>query len=488
MTFSHPSCDSRLNQDVLAAVSLVSLVWPVTLAHHLVHLGNIIRRTVSSTLHSTSTQKRLAINYSSSLIIKPSSLPGRTRGLMPSTRIVHGPDSSWDCRRVLHRISAFITMYSTLQVLQRGHFSSYARFENCSLAFNSAVSLFVVSDSRRCLTCLFRQARHHLFALNIKANFILLCIGPRHATLSCLTRGLLSLYHNKDFYHSIKESHLWNLHCLLNCLLNCMSGWYLALHRHWHLNDSIDDSLRDTILGMIWTTSTTTFHNLWYGSFVNLPHRLLRNPFLKDHFATSHNPLLDLRDCHVHNSFNGALLKTLQWDQSHTFTDLLHDLRNILSRHQRLAVWTQHRRSSFLRTSINSRFIDILYIHTGNLYNGLRCQNCETSRSCSKLHPKHMFRNCLHPLGRSSTVLSSVHHFGCARHDASTCCARIAPVSPPPDVTRGDLQELQPPSQRTRSHVSNPVTAKNLSSTFVTTSSYAFMACLSFWPCSGCSS
>ena len=105
---------------------------------------------------------------------------------------------------------------------------------------------------------------------------------------------------------------------------------------------------------MIWTTSTTTFHNLWYGGFVNLPHGLLRNPFLRDHFDNSHNLLLDLRDCHVHNSFNGALLITRLWDQSHNFTDLLHDWRNIISRHLRLAVWTQHRRSSFLRTSINS--------------------------------------------------------------------------------------------------------------------------------------
>ena len=189
----------------------------------------------------------------------------------------HGPDSSWDCRHLTKRARstlsdrswlAFITMYSTLQVLQRGHFSSYARFENCSPAFNSALSLFVMSKSRRCLTCLFREARHHFFALSRKANFIPLCIGPKHATLTCLTRGLLSLYHNRDFYHSIKESHLWNLHCLLNCLLNCMSGWYLALHRHWHLNDSINDTLRDTLLVMIWTTSTTTFHNLWYGGFI----------------------------------------------------------------------------------------------------------------------------------------------------------------------------------------------------------------------------
>ena len=45
---SHFSCDSHLNRHVLAATSLV---WPVTLAHHLVHLGNIIRRTCL--LHST---------------------------------------------------------------------------------------------------------------------------------------------------------------------------------------------------------------------------------------------------------------------------------------------------------------------------------------------------------------------------------------------------------------------------------------------------
>ena len=396
---------------------------------------------VSSTQHSTSTQKRLAINYSSSLIIKLSSLSGslvvltwfslvehpaafsfsglalcllhsealpcpRSRGLMPSTRIVSPcfarprfqlglssrapPDLTKRARSTLSDRSwlAFITMYSTLQVLQRVPFLSFARFENCSPAFNSAVSLFVMSESRRCLTCLFRQERHHLFVLNIKANFIRLCIGPRHATLSCLTRELLSLYHNSDFYHSIKESHLWNLHCLLNCLLKCMSGWYLALHRHWHLNDSINDTLRDTLLGMIWTTSTTTFHNLWYGGFVNLPHGLLRNPFLRDHFDTSHNLLLDLRDRHVHNSFNGAQLITLLWDQWHNFTDLLHDLRNILSRHLRLAVWTQHRRSSFLRTSINS-FPDLSTYCTSTR------ETCTTSFAVKTVKLQQPARNCI---------------------------------------------------------------------------------------------
>ena len=126
-------------------------------------------------------QKRLAINYSPSLIVKLSSLPGslvvltslslvvhsaalsfsglascllhsealpcpRPRGLMPSTRIVSPcfarprfqlglssrapPDLTKRVRSTLSDKSwlAFITMYSTLQVLQRGHFSSYARF------------------------------------------------------------------------------------------------------------------------------------------------------------------------------------------------------------------------------------------------------------------------------------------------------------------------------------------------------------------------
>ena len=45
---SHSPCGSHLNRHVLAATSLV---WPATLAHHLVHLGNVIRKT--RLLHST---------------------------------------------------------------------------------------------------------------------------------------------------------------------------------------------------------------------------------------------------------------------------------------------------------------------------------------------------------------------------------------------------------------------------------------------------
>ena len=392
---------------------------------------------VSSTQHSTSTQKRLAINYSSSLIIKLSSLPGslvvltwfslvehpaafslsglalcllhsetlpcpRPRGLVPSTRIVSPcfarprfqlglssrapPDLTKRARSTLSDRSwlAFITMYSTLQVLQRGHFSSYARFENCS-AFNSAVSLFVMSESRRCLTCLFRQARHYLFALKSQLH------SPLHRTKTCNSE----LSHSRAFV-AVSQQGLLPLNqgiSLVEPPLSSelsfeLSGWYLALHRHWHLNDSINDTLRDTLLGMIWTTSTTTFHNLWYGGFVNLPHGLLRNPFLRDHFETSHNLLLYLRDCHVHNSFNGALLITLPWDQSHNFTDLLHDLRNILSRHLRLAVWTQHRRSSFLRTSINS-FPDLSTYCTSTR------GTCTTAFAVKTVKLQQAARNCI---------------------------------------------------------------------------------------------
>ena len=52
------------------------------------------------------------------------------------------------------------------------------------------------------------------------------------------------LHHNKHVHHSVKELHLWNLHCLLNCL----DDRYSALHHHWHIDDSVDDTLRHTLL------------------------------------------------------------------------------------------------------------------------------------------------------------------------------------------------------------------------------------------------
>ena len=44
--------------------------WPVTLAHYLVHLGNVIRRTrLLHSPRSSLTLQRVPINYSSSLIV-----------------------------------------------------------------------------------------------------------------------------------------------------------------------------------------------------------------------------------------------------------------------------------------------------------------------------------------------------------------------------------------------------------------------------------
>ena len=180
-------------------------------------------------------------------------------------------------------------------------------------------------------------------------------------------------------------------------------------------------------------------------------------PFLRDHFDTSHNLLLDLRDrsraqfvqrCTVDHAPVGSIAQL------------------ILSRHLRLAVWTQHRRSSFLRTSINS-FPDLSTYCTSTR------ETCTTAFAVKTVKLQQAARICIRStcFGIVCTCLVDLrHHFGCACHDASTCCAWITPVSPPPRVTRGDLQELQSPSQRTRSHVSNSVTAMNLSSTFVTTS------------------
>ena len=43
----------------------------------------------------------------------------------------------------------------------------------------------------------------------------------------------------------------------------------------------------------------------------------------------------------LNNLLHCALLNALLWDQLHNITNLLHDLRNVLNRHLRLAVWTQ---------------------------------------------------------------------------------------------------------------------------------------------------
>ena len=124
----------------------------------------------------------------------------------------------------------------------------------------------------------------------------------------------------------------------------------------WVVGTCRHSSTGTSILGMIWTTSAKTIHN----------------------------PLLDLRDLVVHNVFNSAPLSR-SCDRSRNFTGLLYDSGTI--------------------------FVDILYIHAGNLHNGFRNHNCGFSTSCSecstmghfhdlftwlKLYLKHLFRDCLH--------------------------------------------------------------------------------------------
>ena len=103
-------------------------------------------------------------------------------------------------------------------------------------------------------------------------------------------------------------------------------------------------------LGMIWTTSTTTFHN----------------------------PLLDLRDLVVHNLFN---------------SDLLHDLRNIFCRHT-----VPPRGEPALRLPQSQLWIfeKLLEMHYNRHFHDLF--------TWLKLYPKHLFRivcTCVSPSGRS---------------------------------------------------------------------------------------
>ena len=147
-------------------------------------------------------------------------------------------------------------MYSTLRVLQRGHFSCYERCSSrntFSLASNSAISLFVRSESWCRLICLFPQTtRLHLIVLNMKLSlsFIRLCI---ESSKICGFELLLSFVETRHVIFilqafrlndtclcittstsitSIKELHLWNLQCFLNCLMWSVLGITVPLaHR-----------------------------------------------------------------------------------------------------------------------------------------------------------------------------------------------------------------------------------------------------------------
>ena len=101
----------------------------------------------------------------------------------------HNPDSSWDCRRVLHRIPpneldphgpswlAFITMYSALQVLQGGHFSSCERCSSRKTLFSCLQLGSFALRQERVLgpsdVSLSSTTRHHLLALNHEIVLVL---------------------------------------------------------------------------------------------------------------------------------------------------------------------------------------------------------------------------------------------------------------------------------------------------------------------------
>ena len=87
-----------------------------------------------------------------------------------------------------------------------------------------------------------------------------------------------------------------------------LSGWLvfgvvppLSHRRSWRCNSPVND--------------LDNLHNFsqhkWYVDYDNLLHDALRRQFLRDHFDTSHNLLLDLKDCHVYNLLNGALFVAL---------------------------------------------------------------------------------------------------------------------------------------------------------------------------------
>ena len=134
---SHSPCDSHLNRHVLAATPLV---WPLTLAHHLVHLSNTIRRTcllLSTLLLNTEASSNQLLLFTDWVVLRTLVVAWKSRHtrvlhfaactspcctlkhplvgllhvLLPSTPrllglchpAVHGPESSWDCRRVLHK-------------------------------------------------------------------------------------------------------------------------------------------------------------------------------------------------------------------------------------------------------------------------------------------------------------------------------------------------------------------------------------------------
>ena len=153
----------------------------------------------------------------------------------------------------------FVTV-PTRQFHQRSHDRSWGHPRHCSSCSHTA------NMSQSC-NQLSRTSKHCWCVSFVKQQGVSPSSFPRPQHLG---------NDNKHVYHSIKELHLWNLHCLLNCL----DVRYLPLHHHWHIDDSVDDTFRDTLLGNDLDHYHYFSHNLWCGDVVNLLLGALPNALL----------------------------------------------------------------------------------------------------------------------------------------------------------------------------------------------------------------
>ena len=217
------------------------------------------------------------------------------------------------------------------------------------LPSNSAVSLFVRSESR-----------HHLLRpqiMKLSLSFI------RRKIKSSKIYGFERLSFIKTQHVSFMLQ-AFRLNDTCRCITTSTSitqprnytcGTSTVFYTVWVVGTWHHRTAGTSALGMIWTTSTTTFHT----------------------------PLLDLRNPVVPNWFNNAPLIALL-GRSHNFTDLLHDL-NILRRHTVHPRGEPAQRLPQLQLWIVNKLFEMQYNrHFHDLFTWL------------KLYPKHLLRNCLH--------------------------------------------------------------------------------------------
>ena len=148
--------------------------------------------------------------------------------------------TSFNCASMRHPLNQLGP--NSTSFLQLGHVVSLLR--NCSLASNSAVSFTPDAQELRFLDTCCEQASKLQSSVSTLQTWLMCLLSSNNRACHLHHSWHISLHHNKHVYHSIKELHLWNLHCRLNCL----DGRHLASHHHWHFDDSVDDTHRDTLL------------------------------------------------------------------------------------------------------------------------------------------------------------------------------------------------------------------------------------------------